>query len=177
MPNCRKLHAAAQLFTTLLFITAIITIYFSITTLPRIYAFLILTLVLTILTRRKICSNINKKKLNHCMTKLATWIVHPSRIKSHWSSLGDNTELTTVTPLGIILRNRSYAALFHAHLMKISDSLCHVNTCWERTDLFCVVFFLKLYHIPLWCPGSGMTLYCIDSRAMPSFWLNYTDGL
>ena len=62
MPNCWKSHTAAQLFTTLLFITAIITIYFSITMLSRIYAFLILTLKLACLTRRKICSDINKKE-------------------------------------------------------------------------------------------------------------------
>ena len=41
-----------------------------------------------------------------------------------------------------------------------------VVTCWERADLLAllyVMFFVCLRHFPMWCPGSGVVLDCIDS--------------
>ena len=47
--------------------------------------------------------------------------------------------------------------------------LCHcslVVTCWERAYLLAllyVMFFLCFCHFPMWCPGSGVVLECIDA--------------
>ena len=41
-----------------------------------------------------------------------------------------------------------------------------VVTCWERADLvglLYVTFFVCFCHFPIWCPGSGVVLDCIDS--------------
>ena len=41
---------------------------------------------------------------------------------------------------------------------------CLVVTCWERDDrlaLACVVLLL-VCHFPMWYPGSGVVLDCID---------------
>ena len=41
-----------------------------------------------------------------------------------------------------------------------------VVTCWKRADLLdllYVMFFLCFYYFPLWCPGPGVVLDCIDS--------------
>ena len=32
----------------------------------------------------------------------------------------------------------------------------------------CVWCFLVLCHFPMWCPGAGVVLDCIDSRSLPS---------
>ena len=39
-----------------------------------------------------------------------------------------------------------------------------VVTCWERTNLLALMFdvLLCFCHLPVWCPVSGMVLYCID---------------
>ena len=42
---------------------------------------------------------------------------------------------------------------------------CLVVTCWERADLLALVCDVKLSfrHFPIWYPGSGVVLDCIDS--------------
>ena len=42
---------------------------------------------------------------------------------------------------------------------------CLVVTCWERADALTLVCDVKLCfcHFPIWYPGSGVVLYCIDS--------------
>ena len=45
---------------------------------------------------------------------------------------------------------------------------CLVVTCWERADLLLIVFC----HFPMWYPGSGVVLDCIDSRSLLSFLLS-----
>ena len=39
-----------------------------------------------------------------------------------------------------------------------------VMTCWERANLLALlcVMFIVLFHFPVWCPGSGFVLDCID---------------
>ena len=40
-----------------------------------------------------------------------------------------------------------------------------VVTCWEMANLLallCVIFWC-FRHFPMWCPGSGVVLDCIDS--------------
>ena len=39
---------------------------------------------------------------------------------------------------------------------------CLVVTCWERADLLALVCDVKLCHFPMWYPGSGVVLDCID---------------
>ena len=53
--------------------------------------------------------------------------------------------------------------------------LCHTVTsiswglevaCWERNDLLTfldTMFSCAFCHFPIWCPGSGIVLVCIDS--------------
>ena len=39
-----------------------------------------------------------------------------------------------------------------------------VVTCWKRANLLallCVMFYC-FCHFPVWCPGSGVVLECID---------------
>ena len=41
-----------------------------------------------------------------------------------------------------------------------------VVTCWVRDSilaLLCVMFYCVYCHFPMWCPGSGVVLDCIDS--------------
>ena len=49
----------------------------------------------------------------------------------------------------------------------VSESVhyCLVVTCCERADLLVLVCDVKLCfcHFPLWNPGSGVVLDCIDS--------------
>ena len=42
---------------------------------------------------------------------------------------------------------------------------CLVVTCWEKADLLAHVYDFKLCicHFPVWYPGSGVVLVCIDS--------------
>ena len=51
---------------------------------------------------------------------------------------------------------------FHA---LVSVHCCLVVTCWERADILALVCDVKLYfcHFPMWYPGSGEVLDCIDS--------------
>ena len=46
-------------------------------------------------------------------------------------------------------------------------------TCWERADLLALVCdVLSCFcHFPMWYPGSGVVLGCIDSRSLPPFLL------
>ena len=52
--------------------------------------------------------------------------------------------------------------------MLFMSCVCHafasVN-CWERADLLDLVCDVQLYffHFPMWYPGSGVALDCIDS--------------
>ena len=46
-----------------------------------------------------------------------------------------------------------------------SAHCCLVVSCWERADLWALVCGVKLCgcHFPIWYPGSGVVLDCIDS--------------
>ena len=64
-------------------------------------------------------------------------------------------------------------------------------TCWERADLLALVcnVLLCFCHFPIWYPGSGVVLDCINSLSLPPFLLrpwfmfssarlnNYADGI
>ena len=41
---------------------------------------------------------------------------------------------------------------------------------WSHGSLVCDVF-LCFCHFPMWCPGSGMVLDCIDNGYLPSYLL------
>ena len=45
-----------------------------------------------------------------------------------------------------------------------SADCCLVVTCWERADLLSLVFGVELCvcYFPIWYPGSGVVLNCID---------------
>ena len=45
-----------------------------------------------------------------------------------------------------------------------SAHCCLVVTCWERADLLPLVYGVKLCgcYFPIWYPGSGVVLDCID---------------
>ena len=51
------------------------------------------------------------------------------------------------------------------HAFAASVLVCLVVTCWERADLLALVCDVKLCfcHFPMWYPGSGVVLDCIDS--------------
>ena len=55
--------------------------------------------------------------------------------------------------------------LFVFIVMSVSCSL--VVICWERADLLARLYlmfsFVVFCHFPIWCPGSGVVLNCIDS--------------
>ena len=56
----------------------------------------------------------------------------------------------------------------------VFQSYCHVVTCWERADLLAdlyVIMFLCFCHFPIWCPGLGAVLDCINSWSLPSLLL------
>ena len=42
---------------------------------------------------------------------------------------------------------------------------CLVVTCWERADFLALVcdVLLCFCYFPIWYPGSGVVLYCINS--------------
>ena len=51
--------------------------------------------------------------------------------------------------------------------------VCFLQPCshllgkdWPLGSPVCNVF-LCFCHFPIWCPGSGVVLYCIDSRSLP----------
>ena len=46
-----------------------------------------------------------------------------------------------------------------------SAHCCLVVTCWERADLLALICGVKLCdcYFPIWYPGSGLVLDCIDS--------------
>ena len=54
------------------------------------------------------------------------------------------------------------SCVYHAFA---SVHCCLVVTCWERADLMALVCGLKLCFcwFPMWFPGSGVVLDCIDS--------------
>ena len=46
-----------------------------------------------------------------------------------------------------------------------------VVTCWEGPDvlaLLCIMFFLYSCHFPIWYPGPGVVLNCVNSLSLPS---------
>ena len=57
--------------------------------------------------------------------------------------------------------------------MLFMSCVCHafalfiavVVTCWERADLMALICDVQLCfcHFPMWYPGSGVLLDCIDS--------------
>ena len=50
---------------------------------------------------------------------------------------------------------------------------CLVVTCWEGAGLLALACDVKLSfcHVPMWYPGSGVVLDCIDSWSLPPFLL------
>ena len=46
-----------------------------------------------------------------------------------------------------------------------SSHCCLVVICWERADLLALLCGVNLYgcYFPIWHPGSGVVLVCIDS--------------
>ena len=38
-----------------------------------------------------------------------------------------------------------------------------VATCWEKFDLLALLCYFRFCHFPIWCPGSGLVLDCMDS--------------
>ena len=80
----------------------------------------------------------------------------------------------TIKQVKLLFTYRSKAVLLLWIIFVIYD-LCHavlpvhyslVVTCWERANLLAllyVVFSSAFYHSPMWCPGSGVVLDCIDS--------------
>ena len=56
----------------------------------------------------------------------------------------------------------------------LSVHLSLVDTCWERADrwLSCIKCLSVLCYFPMWCPGSGVALDCIDSSSLHSFLLS-----
>ena len=46
-----------------------------------------------------------------------------------------------------------------------------VVTCWERTDLLCVVL-LVFFHFPKWCSRSGVVLECSNGVPGQAWYLN-----
>ena len=53
---------------------------------------------------------------------------------------------------------------------------CLVVTCWERADLLALVCDVCLFITPMWYPGSGVVLDCIDSSSLPPFLLSSEAG-
>ena len=82
-----------------------------------------------------------------------------------------------------------YAIMFHICLCyAILHVPCRlVITCLEKHWLLCVcvcvcvcvlcVFCVCFYHFPIWCPGSGVVLDCIDSWSLPSSLLSFRSGI
>ena len=54
------------------------------------------------------------------------------------------------------------SCVFHAFA---SVHCCLVVTCWEGADLLALVcdVLLCFCHFPVWYPGSGVVLDCLDS--------------
>ena len=54
--------------------------------------------------------------------------------------------------------------VFHAFAPQ-SVHCCLVVTCWEKADLLALVrdVLLCFSRLPMWYPGSGVVLDCIDS--------------
>ena len=55
---------------------------------------------------------------------------------------------------------------------------CLVATCWERADLLALVCGLKLcsYYFPMWYPGPGVVIGCIDSSSLPLSYFNKAES-
>ena len=48
---------------------------------------------------------------------------------------------------------------------------CLVVTCWETAKLLALVYGVKSCscYFPMWYPGAGVVLDCIDSRSLHPF--------
>ena len=68
-----------------------------------------------------------------------------------------------------------YLCFVSVMLAVLSVHCSLVVSSWERADLLALVcdVFLCFYHFPMWCPGSGVVLDCIDSGSLPSSLLSY----
>ena len=57
-----------------------------------------------------------------------------------------------------------------------STHCCLVVTCWEGDGLLALVCGVKLCgcYFPIWYPGSGVVLDCIDSWYLPPFLLSHS---
>ena len=56
--------------------------------------------------------------------------------------------------------------VFHVCRVFLSLQCSLVITCWERAGLLallCVMVSFVFCYIPMWCPGSGVLLDCIDA--------------
>ena len=58
-----------------------------------------------------------------------------------------------------------FVILFLVLQAVLSVRCSHVVTCWEGLTswLSCVWSFVVFCHFPVWCPGLGVVLDCIDS--------------
>ena len=67
--------------------------------------------------------------------------------------------------------------VFACHTV-LSVTFSLVVTCWERADLLALLYvmfsccFFFVIYFPMWCPGLGVALECIDSGSLPSSFLS-----
>ena len=52
---------------------------------------------------------------------------------------------------------------FLSCVLYASVYMCLVVTCWERANLLALVCGVRVCHFPIWYPGSGVVLDCVDS--------------
>ena len=55
---------------------------------------------------------------------------------------------------------------FPPEIFPLLDVHCSLMvTCWERANLLALLYLILscFCHFPMWCPGSGVVLDCIDS--------------
>ena len=94
--------------------------------------------------------------------------------KWNWFKPASKILLLTVT------RRYFFGGLFALFLYWVchafaSADCCLVVTCWESSDLLSIVFGVELCvcYFPIWYPGSGVVLNCIDYWSLPPFLLSY----
>ena len=45
----------------------------------------------------------------------------------------------------------------------VSVHFCFMTPCWKRADLMAQFMMFVFCQFPMWYPGSGVVLFCIDS--------------
>ena len=75
----------------------------------------------------------------------------------------DNTKAILICVISVLC-----LSCFHVYYLVVS--------CLERPDLLAFVcnVYLCFCHFPMWYPGSGVVLDCIDSGSLTSFFLGTT---